>query len=428
MRNVQSPTSTQRSPILGRNPVAENNAGLTVPNIAGRGASSPAYSPNRTPEPRRNAEASIDFAPWKMNTEEKFQKALDNLRREASVAALAVGIVSAEGAPKIYVIGNRKADCSAPVSRADCFSIAMTNSITMAVTAILVDRGIFRWDETVQELFPAFAGRIHPFHHQTTLSTLGAHCSGMTAIIGSVEDGDLWRYIHQTSITAKKARFAVALSYLARPPDTTPNISSSWNWAGPILIAHAIEERTSSTLDSLIKTLVTDPLEMYSAGWGRPDARKNGLNPSSPSQPWGHASATKSPMNPADANLFNPLALNAATGLYCSAPDYASLARLYLRASMGLPQSMLSAQAAKYLFSPHNPGASYTPGNWWITSRDWAGGEAFLENGRCDGFAISNWLAPLKRKAYFAIANMDGDPGLSITDSAISLAIRHDAD
>ena len=380
------------------------------------------------PERVQPAETSIDFAPWKMNTEEKFQKALGNLRRESSVAALAVGIVSAEGAPKIYLIGNRKSDCSAPVSRADCFSIACTNTLTMIAVAVLVDRGIFRWDETVQELFPAFASRIHPFHHQTTLTTLAAHCSGMTSFIGSVEDRDLWRYIHQTSITTKKARFAVALSYLVRPPDTTPDMNSSWNWANPILIAHAIEERTSATLDSLIKTLITDPLEMYSVGWGRPDATKNGSNPNTPSQPWGHTYTTKSPMNPTDGILFNPPALNAATGLYCSAPDYASLARMYLRAAMGLPQSMLSAQAVKHLFSLYQADSIYTPGSWSIASRDWAGGEAFMETGRCDGFAMSTWLAPLTGKAYFSIANIDDDPGLNITDLAVSLAIRHGAD
>jgi len=220
----------------------------------------------------------------------------------------------------------------------------------------------------------------------------------------------------------------VALSYLVRPPDTTPGISWCWNWANPVLIAHAIEQRTKATLDSLIKTLITDPLEMYSVGWGRPDATKNGANPTTPSQPWPHTSVTKTPMNPADATRFNPFALNASTGLYCSAPDFASLVRMNLRAAMNSPQSMFSAQSAKHLFSRYGPDTTYTPGDWSVQARDWAGGDTFSETGRCDGFAIATWLAPLKGKAYFAIANMDGDPGLNITDTAVYLAIRHAAD
>lgn len=63
-----------------------------------------------------------------------------------------------------------------------------------------------------------------------------------------------------------------------------------------------------------------------------------------------------------------------------------------------------------------------------IASRDWAGGEALMFDGRCDGFGISTWLAPLKGKAYFAIANVDDNLGLKITDDAVGLAIRHAAD
>lgn len=45
---------------------------------------------------------------------------------------------------------------------------------------------------------------------------------------------------------------------------------------------------------------------------------------------------------------------------------------------------------------------------------------------RCDGFAVAVWVAPLKGKAYFSVANVDGDVGLKVTDEAVSSTIRYD--
>jgi CubicO group peptidase (beta-lactamase class C family) len=291
------------------------------------------------------------------------------------------------------------------------------------VLAILVDRKVFRWEETILDLFPSIAIRIHPFHHQTTLSMLAAHCAGLTSDIAQVEDGDLWRYLRR--VTVSKGQFAVALSYLGRPPDKTPGSSAEWNWANPTLIALAIEIRTSQSLDSFTKTLILDPLEMYSAGFGHPDAKKNASTPEQPTQPWPHQGSTKQIRSPTDVNWFNPPAMGAATGIHCSAPDFARFVDLHLRGSMKLSTQVLPESAA-YLYSPYLD-TSYTPGNFWINSRDWAGGDALSTSGRCDGFSMAVWLAPLKGKGYFAIANIDGDVGLDITDRAVYLAIRHAA-
>ncbi|KAH7345830.1 beta-lactamase/transpeptidase-like protein [Pyrenochaeta sp. MPI-SDFR-AT-0127] len=419
-QNIIPPQPTQ---LPSRKPVLSPNTPITTP-LTVQAMQPVQKSSRRAPEPSNNVDDNFDFAPWKINTNAKFEAALDNLRREASVPALAVGVVSVDSPPKIYVIGNRKQKCPSPVTRADCFTLANTNIITTTLLAILIDRGVFRWEESVVDLFPSLASRAHPFHHQTTLGMLAAHHSGLTSQIESVEDGDLFRYIRQVS--AKKGRFAVAMSYLGRPPDTNPGTTYSWNWANPILIALALEERTSSSLQSLVKTLIFDPLEMYSAGFGRPDAEKNSSMPANPTQPWGHRDSTMNPLNPTEVNLFQPPALVASTGIHCSTPDYASFVSMHLRVSMGMPTQILHPESASRFYTRFSD-FSWTLGGWAIASREWAGGEAFMDNGRCDGFSISTWLAPLKGKAYFAIANVDGDVGLKITDNAVGLAIRHAA-
>lgn len=421
----QNNFSPKLTPLPSRKPVSSQNALWNVPARTTQTIQAVQNSTDGAPKTTDNADDDLDFAPWKMNTSAKFQAALDNLRQEASVPALAVGVVSADSPPKIYVLGNRKQNCPSPVTRADCFSICNTNPITTTVLAVLVDRGVFRWDESILDLFPALSSRTHPFHHQTTLSMLGAHHSGLTSQITTVEDGDLFRYLRY--VNAQKGRFAVALSYLGRPPDAKPGTLYTWNWANPILISLAIEERTSRSLESLVKTLIFDPLEMYSAGFGRPDVENNSSVPHRPTQPWGHQGSTKNPLNPAELSLFNPPTLTASAGMYCSIPDYASFVSMHLRAAMGIPTQILHPEPARPYYTPFSD-TDWTPGSWAIASRDWAGGRALWDNGRCDGFSIATWLAPLKGKAYFAIANVDDDAGLKITNDAVSLAIRHAAD
>ena len=120
------------------------------------------------------------------------------------------------GWPKIHVVGDRKHDCPSPVTRADCFSIPNSNMLKTMVLAFLVDREVLRWEETVLDLLSSLSRRAQPFHHQTTLAMLGAHCSGLDSTsldssLHSVDSGDLFRYLRQ--IDGKQGRFAVASSY-----------------------------------------------------------------------------------------------------------------------------------------------------------------------------------------------------------------------
>lgn len=366
--------------------------------------------------------AGVDAAPWKIDTSAKYQAALHDLLRRGSIPALAVDIVSNSSASEIHVIGNRRNGYSTPVARPDRFLIANSDVFTTTVLAVLVQRGIFRWEEKIVDLFPSLSSRIHPFHHQTTLATLGAHYSGMTSEIQSVEDGDLLRYLH--GVDAKKGRSAVALSYLGRPPDADPGSAYSWNWANPIIVAHAIEERTSTSLEVLMKDLVFDPLEMYSAGFKVLEVGKESSTTTTATQPWGHRGGSKSPLNPSEQGSAQPPALSASTGIRCSAIDYAAFVKMHLSVARGLPTQVLQPQPEDPLYT-RLFGTDRTSGGWSIASREWAAGEALTSSGRCDGFSISTWVAPLKGKAFFAIANVDGVVGMKATDDAVYMAIKH---
>ncbi|OQV00740.1 hypothetical protein CLAIMM_06199 [Cladophialophora immunda] len=436
--------SPRPKPALNRKPAPApvQLSKQTIPSPAIQNAQ-PAREPTQ-PRPPSAPEEQLDFAPWKMNTDAKFKTALENLRKEKSAPAMAVGIVSADAPPKIQVVGYRRQGCSTAVTRADCFVVANSNAFTNTVLGVLVERGLFRWDETVLELFPSLAAsRVHPFHHQTTLAMLAAHLSGFKAYITSVEEGELFDYIRHGGASVEDQRFAVAISYLGRPPDTTPGTGGyAWNWANPILIASAMEQRTGTSLESLVKSLVFDPLEMYSARFGRSETDKNAsmgtaATVDNPTQPCGHHADTREPLDPAHYVLHRG-AFYASTGISCSAPDYAAFVGMHLRAAMGMPTAVLRGDSGSvgentaangggggFFYTKLGPDQISTPGCWMTATRDWAGGEAIWMDGRCDGWACTTWIAPLTGKAYFALVNVDGGMGVKIADDAVSLVIRH---
>jgi hypothetical protein len=174
-----------------------------------------------------------------------------------------------------------------------------------------------------------------------------------------------------------------------------------------------------------VKELILDPLEMYSARFGRLDAENNAFLPNQPTQPWGHEGTTSTPMTPTDIKLDQPPVF--CTGLYCSVPDYASFVSMHLRAAMGMPTQVLQSGSVSRMYTRFSDTNS-TPGSWRIASKEWAKGEAFLHAGNGDGFATRSWLAPLDGKAYFAIANVDGAAGSKMMSGAIDLAVSHAAD
>ncbi|OAP58341.1 hypothetical protein AYL99_07431 [Fonsecaea erecta] len=453
-----SPAATdppQPKPAVTRKPVP-----VTIPAVESRSKQTPTIKnaqPAREPaQPRPSSapEQPLDFAPWKMNTDAKFRTALENLRKEKSapamavgivsamavgiVSAMAVGIVSANAPPTVQVVGYRRQGSATAVTRADCFVVANSNVFTTTALGVLVERGLFRWDETVLDLFPSLASRVHPFHHQTTLAMLGAHLSGFEAYITGVEEGELFDYIRHGGASVEQQRLAVAMSYLGRPPDRTPGRTGgySWNWANPILIAAAMEQRTGTRLENLVKWLVFDPLEMYSAGFTDTD---NHHSHSNPTQPCGHSADTRLPLDLAQ-HVFHRGAFSASTGISCSAPDYAAFVGMHLCAAMGLPTAVLlrgidegttlttpSATTTRSFFHTRLvPEQISTPGGWITATRDWAGAQdAVWLDGRCDGWACTTWIAPATGKAYFALVNVEGDPGVKIADDAVSLVIRH---
>jgi CubicO group peptidase (beta-lactamase class C family) len=299
--------------------------------------------------------------------------------------------------------------------------------MTMTVMARLVERGLLSWTNTIDEALPEYREVIHPGHLNTTIEMFGAHCSGITELITSAEDGQLWCYLYDTSISAYEGRRAVLLSYLRRPPDRTPGPAShQWNFANLALIALVIETITGMTCETVVKAELFDPLEMYHSGFGPPDSARNSNSPN-PTQPWPHVPQTGAPpfsMRPNDRMASNPPTLWPADAVHTSLADLSKFLCFCLYGPSDQSLAHFMGNAAWEKLTQRVEGTAYSLLNLTVGTRVWARGATLSALGQSGGFAASLWIAPSIGKAFACLTNVSGEVGTTVVDEAATLCTR----
>lgn len=366
---------------------------------------------------------NIDSTPWLLNSRPKFEKHLDGLLGEHEVPAAAVGVIFPNKAPELFVRGVRRNDLRIAVTANDKFNLAMNDTMTCALLAMLIDKGLLMWNAKLVDYLPAsVARRVHSSHRNTTFSMFATSRSGISEEFWDAGEGDLKRYLSRSDTAPKQGRIAIALYFLARPPDKTPGTDPVWHQANAPLIALALEEATKQSFEVLIKTMLFNPLEMYSTGFGYPDMVNN--TATNPIQPWGHDSDSKEPADMSPGGNFNRGACWPVHGIHCTAGDYAAFVQFQLRCAMGLDTNgMISADGMKAMFN--DVGGGFDD----VSARDWAkGGLTYSVRGNGHGMVISTIIAPTVGKAFFCIATM-GDPrGTYVQDESILAAVGYARD
>lgn len=369
----------------------------------------------------------IDMEPWAINTRSKFELRVEGIRKDYGLAALVVGIVSVDGPPNIYVTGKRRIDRETPVTRSDVFALGISDTITFSMLSILVEQGVLRWEDRIVDLIPAISNRAHLLHHETTLEMLASHKSGLTTNLYSAENGDLLRYLNRSELDGYHGRLAVAIHCLHQPPGNAPGTSFHWNGANSLLIAIAMEEVTKTRFEDLAKSVLFNPLEMYSAGFGWSDRERN--NPTNPTQPYPHGDTPKEVLELTPSRGQDNQSMFPCMGLHCSAADFAAYVQFQLRSSMSIATGSLLGQANmkrahQRLEEEDFP---YNPAGFRCFQRDWAlKGVTEFFNGNCHGGSLNIRLAPIAGKAYFCFANTSGAIGGKCIDEALCATIRYD--
>lgn len=283
-------------------------------------------------------------------------RAAAQLRADLDVPGLAIAAADEDGLIAWGVAGVRAADGDDPIRRDDRFHVgSLTKAMTATLAARLVERGLLRWDSTVQEVSPVVAAGLPEHARTVTLAALLTHRSGMP---DDRNDIDLIRNLWMLSgdITDQRARAAGFMLGRIEPSDAPP--AFAYANANYVVAGHMLEVTAGKPWEELIRAELFEPLGLGSAGQGPP-----GLDTDEP-HPRGHVRSPQglTPL-PALLGTDNPPVMGPAGRAHMSVEDLAAFARAHLAGLRGRTGVVTAATFAALHTPPE--GGSYAFG-WGI--------------------------------------------------------------
>jgi CubicO group peptidase (beta-lactamase class C family) len=270
-----------------------------------------------------------------------------------AAAAWKGGRVAAQG-----VGGVRKAGSPEKVTINDKFHIgSCTKSVTSTLAAVLVEKGVVRWDTTLAEAFPLWRESMLPEWRGVTLAMLLSHHAGLpTQITDAAPEASLKiDYAHlprdqRASLTRQLLRKQKPLT----PPGSQFHYSNlSYSVAG-----HMLETLAKGKWEDLVRQHVFGPLGMASGGFGAP------AYPGRVDQPWGHIRSPTVSLTPVPGGKGgdNPPAIGPGGTAHASTPDMLKYLVAHLRGERGEDAGYLRAETWRVLHETHFPPSNYALG------------------------------------------------------------------
>lgn len=333
------------------------------------------------------------------------------------LVGLAAAVVSSKGVLASGATGLRIRGGNETVTVADRWHLGSdTKAMTATLAAILVERGIIRWDQTVEETFASFQHSIDPTLRDLTLVELLTQRTGLTDdVLGR---GPIWSHLRSSQEPLPVQRAWFTEQVLSEPPAGTAGLFAYAN-ENYIVAGHFLEAATGQTWEELMQDELFTPLGMASCGFGAP------ATVNTKDAPWGHAGGDLTPVPPGP-NADNPAALGPAGTVHCSLEDWGTFARLHLQ---GAHQDTELLSASSFARLHQGPGygrptedTDYAYG-WGVTERDWAGGLTLTHAGSNTMFFAIAWLAPAGDRAYLAVSNQADESARKGTDAAVAALV-----
>lgn len=281
-----------------------------------------------------------------------------------------------------------------------------TKAMTSTLVAILVEDGLLTMHSTLCDIFGDW-DMIHPQVAKITVRQLMLHRSGLAGDPSLVKAWAL-----PANKSNQENRVTMLQEVLQKAPDHN---SDDWIFQysnlGYIVLGAVVEQVTGQSWEYLMQKRLFGPLNITSAGFGKP---ADDTLP--PMQPWGHsASGQKSWIpwrqgGPQPKNVDNPKIYGPAGTVHMSLEDWAKFASLHLLEHSS--DSILSHDALAALQDPTSPGPSPSqPGiteyasGWVVAEREWAGGKVLMHSGSNTVWFSTIWLAPRRDLAFLAVTN-----------------------
>lgn len=346
---------------------------------------------------------------------------LEEIRVRYDVPALGAAKLK-NGIFSSVVVGVRKYGDPTLAKRADKFHLgSTTKAMTATLFAILVERGILHWKDTLAEaLPPRIVGKINQHHRNTTLEALTLHTSG----IFQIDDHDppfidpLFWDLYTSGLTPREGRAFWTEYVLSKPPVRTPGMTYHYANTNYVVLGHILEEKMHSSWESLITDYLFNPVGMTDCGFGPGPESTN----TSVENPWPHNFVNGTvPVPSTWIYADNPEALGPAGTVHCSLESWGKFLQMHLDGHAGRPTRLLTQASYLKLHTVGIQPDNYTYGGWFGLNQSWAGtkGPQVQHEGSNtlnDAFA---WLDLEGNKALLAVSNIYGPGGQNGTAAAI---------
>lgn len=337
---------------------------------------------------------------------------LSQAQTRHGVPAIAA-LVRAGGRDTAAAVGVRAAGQPAPVTVDDRWHIGSdTKAFTATLVARLVDRGLLRFDETLEEALPEAAPGMHPDYRGVTILQLLSHTSGIASLTSDKDLPAFFAAIRGVK-EARAQRAAIARKYLAMPPAGKAGAFEYSN-LGYIVLGAIAEARTGKSWEELVRELVFEPLGITQAGFGAPGT------PGKLDQPEGHREAGgRLAALPPGPDADNPPALGPAGTINITMRDWMRFAADQMDGVHGRGK-LLKPQTYRKLHTPVT--GNYALG--WGAKLEADGTPSLLTHTGSNGYWLADVRIYPKHDIIVLVALNAGNDGAKAALDEIGRAMR----
>lgn len=342
---------------------------------------------------------------------------LEPIRKKYGLPALA-GAVILQGQTAAWgATGFRKDGNDVQVTSNDKFHIgSCTKAMTATIIAMLVERGKLRWDITLSSALPEMVDEMHPDYRDVTLKHILAHRGGLPSANRSWPKGKSFMDMHNLPGSTMEQRAAYARMILSQEPEAKPGTKYIYSNAGYSVAGVITEQAMKKPWESLMRTMLFEPLGMRTAGFGAMGT------PGRIDEPWQHKTNDEKLVAVEPGRLSdNPPVLGPGGTVHCSIRDWAKFVIEHLKGARDAG-GLLKGETLGLLHTP-DFGGDYASG-WAVTKRDWGGGKVLTHAGSNNmNFAVV-WMAPKRDFAVLVASNQGGGDVAKACDEACGMLIK----
>lgn len=343
---------------------------------------------------------------------------LDRVRETEKVPALAAAAVVDGQLVDIAAVGCRSLNDETLVTTDDKWHIgSCTKPMTATLAGILIERGKMDWRTTIGDVLDKYSMRDE--WRGVTLEQLlsnygGVNNCAITQILGNSING---------SMSPFEQRSQIVKELLMLTPHSVPGKRFLYSNNGYAIAGHMLEVIAHNDWEQLITTLLFQPLDMKSAGFGAPGSKAR-LD-----QPRGHRHEksaagrkpawTLQPVQPGPG-ADNPPAIGPGATVHCSIHDLAKFASLHAGTASGarkVSTNVIHDETRQRLHKPFGR-KGYALG-WFVVPRPWGKGSVLNHNGSNLLWYTAMWVAPQTGAVFVAATNAGGNNAFRACDAAI---------